>query len=177
MASLSRVSRLAGFLYFATIVVMIMFVGAAAFTLYGPHSVEAARHAYPNLLIQDDLSQSILYASAAVGCVSVFMWLWALEQMRQLFRCYRSGVVFTQRAAQLIQRIGAGLMGVAGLEALRIPVQTILLSSANPEGQRSVSVGLNTDMVILLLSAGLLIVIGWAMREASLVAEENKAFI
>ena len=70
-----------------------------------------------------------------------------------------------------------GFLALAIVPFVLIPVQSVLLSWANPAGQRSLTVSLSTAMLGFALAAGLLIVIGWAMRDASDVAAENRAFV
>jgi hypothetical protein len=119
----------------------------------------------------------LIAASVIVGLFPMAVWVWTLDQMRRLFGCYKAGAVLTDQSAVYIQRIGMGFMGVALIEMILVPIQSVILTWANPAGERAVSVGLHSDMLGFLIAAGLMTVIGWAMREAARAAAENEAFV
>ncbi|MEO1640056.1 MAG: hypothetical protein AAFU41_12525 [Pseudomonadota bacterium] len=118
-----------------------------------------------------------LSVAVLVGLLNPAILLWVLNQMRLLFDAYTKGAVLTADNAALIQRIGQGFLALACAPLFIQPVQTVLLTLSNPPGQRSLSIGVESDMVFFALSGGLIIVIGWAMKEASSVAAENRAFV
>ena len=97
--------------------------------------------------------------------------------MRKLFGAYVKGHVLTEASARLIQRIGQGFLALAIVPFVLRPVQSVLMTLANPPGERSITIGLDSDMIFFALSGGLIVVIGWAMREAADVAAENKSFV
>ena len=47
----------------------------------------------------------------------------------------------------------------------------------NPEGERSVAVGFELNDVAFLLAGGMLVLIGWAMGEASRMAQDHAAIV
>ena len=53
----------------------------------------------------------------------------------------------------------------------------MLASLANPPGERVLTISLEGADLGQVLAGGLMVVIGWAMREAAVVAEENRGFI
>jgi multisubunit Na+/H+ antiporter MnhC subunit len=174
----NRVHRLAGVLYAASIVVMI-FVGLGTLIGIGVSfpTAEALQNSFPAIAVAPDIPQSLIVASVVVGVVPVAIWLWTLNQMRRLFGGYKTGAVLTDQSAHHIQRIGLGFMGIALVQLALVPIQGLILTWANPVGQRALSVGITSDMLGFLLAAGLMTVIGWAMREAAQAASENEAFI
>ena len=54
---------------------------------------------------------------------------------------------------------------------------TGLISLSNPVGERSISVSISINDIGFILVAGLLLMIGWSMSEATKVAAENREFI
>ena len=76
-----------------------------------------------------------------------------------------------------IRQIGLALLGLATLGVLRHTLSILALTSNNPPGQRALSVRLSSADIFLFFTAGLLITIGWAMSEATRIAEENKGFV
>ena len=178
MTQVKRVRRLAGVLYIAAFIVMV-FVGAG--TLIGLviqfPTAATLQTAYPAFSVSAEISQGLIIASVIIGLVPMIVWVWTLDQMRRLFACYKIGAVLSDRSAHFIQRIGFGLMGIGLAQLALVPIQSLLLTISNPPGERSLSIGLTSDMLGFLMAAGMMIIIGWAMREASDVAAENRAFV
>jgi hypothetical protein len=57
------------------------------------------------------------------------------------------------------------------------PAVTSLISLSNPVGERSISVSISINDIGFILVAGLLLMIGWFMSEATKVAAKNREFI
>lgn len=103
--------------------------------------------------------------------------LYVLWQLEILFGLYRRGETLTRAPALRIRRIGLGVAALAPLSVLIRPVAGLLLTLANPPGERQLSVGLSSSDIGLVLAGGLLVVIGWIMGEAARIAEENRGFV
>ncbi|MFN3576297.1 MAG: DUF2975 domain-containing protein [Tabrizicola sp.] len=112
---------------------------------------------------------------AAVALVSVLPMVSALRGMVRLFARYREGDVLSAGNAGTILRIGRAMVLVALFTILTPALQTLILSWNGP--QRTLSVGFDGGTLGFLMAAGLLTVIGWAMREAARVKAENEAFV
>jgi len=95
--------------------------------------------------------------------------------MVRLFAAYRDGEVLSVGNAETILRIGRNFLMVAAFTVLVPTLQVLILSWR--AGQRMLSIGLDQGTLGFLLAAGLLTVIGWAMREAAAVKAENEGFV
>jgi ABC-type Fe3+ transport system permease subunit len=115
--------------------------------------------------------------AAALGALTLVPVLGTLVQMRRLFSRYRAGEVLTDACAAHIRATGLWLGALAVLQVAVHPLQTVALSFQAPAGQRQLSVALTGETLWLLLAAGLLAVIGHAMRLAARTAEENRSFV
>jgi mannose/fructose/N-acetylgalactosamine-specific phosphotransferase system component IIC len=107
--------------------------------------------------------------------ISVLPMVAALRGMVRLFAAYRDGEVLSKGNADTILRIGRNFLIVAGFTVLVPTLQTLILSWNS--GHRMLSIGLDQGTLGFLLAAGLLTVIGWAMREAAVVKAENAGFV
>lgn len=175
MQNLNRVVKLAGVLGWATVAVMVVLpVGLGVALVTTPLTPE---HWYIDLPVSPDATRTQLATALILGLIAPLILLLTLNEMRKLFAAYRQGEVLTDHCARLIQRIGQGFLTLAIVSFVVYPIQSVLLSFANPPGDRSLMIGLDNEMVFFALSGGLMIVIGWAMREASDVAAENRSFI
>lgn len=124
-----------------------------------------------------DVSRTQMVLVVGLSLISPLILLHTLNEMRKLFDAYVAGDVLTEGSAKLILRIGQGFLALAIVPFLLRPIQSVLLTMANPPGQRSLAIGIDSDMLFFALAGGLITVIGWAMRAASEVAAENKAFV
>lgn len=112
---------------------------------------------------------------AAVALVSVVPMVAALHGMVRLFAAYRDGEVLSGENADTILTIGRNFLIVAAFTVLVPTLQTLILGWN--AAQRVLAIGLDQGTLGFLLAAGLLTVIGWAMREAAAVKAENAGFV
>jgi len=118
-----------------------------------------------------------LSAAIAVSLVQVAALLFALWNMSRLFGNFRAGRIIAPQTAQRLFRTGQGLVAAALLSILADPVQTVLLSWNLGPGQRQLSVSLSLPDVLFLVAGGLLVLVGYAMREAVALQDENRGFV
>jgi Protein of unknown function (DUF2975) len=112
---------------------------------------------------------------AALALVSVLPMVAALRAMARLFDRYRMGEVLSDANADTILTIGRALLLVAAFTVLLPTLQTLILTWNAP--QRTLAIGLDGGTLGFAMAAGLLTVIGWAMREAARVKAENEGFV
>lgn len=119
----------------------------------------------------------ITWVGVAVAMIPFVFAMLALNGMRRLFALYRSGDPLDPQSGPLIRMIGQNLLISAVLGLVLQPARTGLMSMSNPPGERFMSVGISSSDVGFILVAGLLMLIGWSMSEATRIAAENKEFI
>jgi len=124
-----------------------------------------------------DLSPLHRAAVAALGAIPALAMIYVLREMARLFGRYAAGETLTQPCAGHILRIGAGLLAAVALEVISRPLQILAASLANPPGDRVLAISLEGADMGQVLAGGLMVVIGWTMREAAKVAEENRGFV
>lgn len=175
MSKLHDVSKLAGVLRGVTIAAMIILpvtiTGGLLTTPLIPDALSG------DFTVSPDATQAQLVAVTVLNLLSPLILIWTLNEMRKLFGNYVDGDILTDQCARLIQRIGQGFLALAIVPFILRPIQSVLLTLANPPGERSVAIGLTSDMIFFALAGGLIVIIGWAMREASAVASENRSFV
>lgn len=178
MSQLTRVSKWAAVLRGITIAAMVVLPVTIIGGLFNtPLVPEALNGTLDGVAVSPDATPGQLATVVALNLISPIILLLTLNEMRKLFGAYVDGQVLTESSAQMIQRIGQGFLALAIVPFVLRPIQTVLLTLANPPGERSLAVGLDSDMIFFALSGGLIMVIGWAMREASEAAAENKSFV
>ena len=175
MSEIHKVSKLARILRWLTVTGMVLLplaiIIAVATGPLTPHTINV------DFAVSPDATATQILVAVILGMVNPLILLLTLNEMRKLFGAYGKGEILTDHCARLIQRIGQGFVALAIATFVLRPIQMVLLTMANPPGERSVAIGLNSEMIFFALSGGLIIVIGWAMREASAAAAENRAFV
>lgn len=98
-------------------------------------------------------------------------------QATRLFRSYQALFLFTVENARRLHRIGWFLL----IERLiLIPyhmLMSLLFTWNNPPGHHVLQVSIDAIDVMLILTACLIILISWVMREGAKIAEENESFV
>jgi hypothetical protein len=176
MQDQTRLSRLSDMLYWTVLVLSAALPMLALFYagmgVLDPASLLArAPEVAPDTLVTRGQAGLV----AAVTLVSVLPVVAALRAMARLFDRYRTGEVLSQDNADTILGIGRALILVAVFTILTPTVQTLILSWN--AGQRTLKLALDGGTLGFLIAAGLLTVIGWAMREAALIKAENEGFV
>jgi hypothetical protein len=112
---------------------------------------------------------------AAVALASVLPMVAALRGMVRLFGRYREADVLSVENAETILQIGRAMVVVALFTVITPTLRTLILSWNGP--QKTLAIGLDSGTLGFLMAAGMLTVIGWAMREAAAVKAENAGFV
>ncbi len=115
-----------------------------------------------------------MFAARAVPGLAMLYSLW---KMAGLFGLFQKGEVLSEASAHLVAQIGRGLVAIAVLTILCGPVQTVMATLNNPPGSVSLEVGFSGLDIWFLIAGGLLVLIGYALREAVRVQHENREFV
>jgi hypothetical protein len=171
-----RLTRLSTTLYWTALVLSVVLpllvLAYAAKGVIDPASLLAGA---PALAPDTIISRRQAGLVAALALISVLPMVAALRAMARLFDRYQRGDVLSDTNADTILTMGRALSLVAAFTVLVPTLQTLILSWNAP--QRTLSIGLDSGTLGFLLAAGLLTVIGWAMREAARLKAENEGFV
>jgi uncharacterized membrane protein len=132
---------------------------------------------YPILPAGTHVTPLLATLTAIVGVLATYPLVATFLGMRRLFGRYRRGEILSDACAADILRIGQALFAVAAMTVFVPTLQILILSWNNGPGAHIVYLGVEGSTLGFLLSGGLLIVIGWVMREAAQVAEDAKGFV
>ncbi len=176
MQNQTRTPRLAEVLYWAALVLSVVLpLIVLLFAAKGVMEPASLASRMPELSPQTPVDRTQAGLVAAVALVAVLPMVAALRAMVRLFDRYRMGDVLSDDNADTILQIGRALVLVAIFTVLVPTLQTLILSWQAP--QKILSVGIDGGTLGFLMAAGLLTVIGWAMREAARVKAENEGFV
>jgi len=178
MKNAHRISKLATKLYWLTTFVLF----ALPLTLFwqithAALDTTAYANLFPDVVSAENVNKVQVWSCVALDMLVLAAVIYTLEQTRRLFSQFSDEKIFDFITSDIITHIGIGLLIVVCGATLVYTIQVLILTSTNPPGQRALSVRLNNSDIGFLLSAGLLMIIGWAMRDAAVLAAENREFI
>jgi hypothetical protein len=114
---------------------------------------------------------------AALSLVPVSCMAFALWQAGECFVRFGRAEYFTLGVVRNLRRIAVGLVAAGIASALVPPMASLLLSTALPQGQRSLVVSVGSQELVLLVISALLWQITSVMERAVALAEENQQFV
>ncbi|QBY01939.1 DUF2975 domain-containing protein [Rhodophyticola sp. CCM32] len=177
-SDLNRIISLARLLHLATTLGLIALpvLIVVAFAI-GEAGIGDLRETYAEYRLPDVIGTGTYGTILAIQLVGILLTVYVLWQMRGLFACYKKGETLSAQCADRILRIGQGLVAVGIVGILSNTVTVLLLTMGNPPGERTLSISFTDGHVGFFMAGGLIVVIGWVMREAAQIAEENRGFI
>ena len=123
-------------------------------------------------------SSPLLRALAGlVSAIPLGLVLYGLWQIRHLFQLFGAGLYFTVDGSRHLLRFGAALLLAAPAGILTRAIASVLLTIDNPEGSRQLVVQAGSNDYFGVVVGGLLLVVGWVMREAARMDREIKQFV
>jgi hypothetical protein len=178
MSSDVRIIKVSNWLYWLVSGLLVTLTPALIWAFSGVwKNPEWVRNVVANLPAETVLGTEKSVAVVLLMAIAFLPMVAALVQMRGLFQRYRQGEILTDSCARHILRTGQWLMVTAVFALLLPTAQILLLTYDNPPGTRMVSVAISSDTIAVFFIAGLLTVIGWALRDAAQIADENASFV
>ncbi len=176
MHDLQRLHRLAGKLYWVALVLSVL-LPILALIFAGKGVTDPASLLSRAPMVSPGTTVTTVQAGlvGALALIAVLPMVAALRAMVRLFDSYRAGEVLSLANADSILRIGRALILVAIFTVVLPTLQTLILGWNAP--QKVLSIAFDGGTLGFLLAAGLLTVIGWALREAARVKAENEGFV
>ncbi len=173
-----RVQRLARVLHAACTLALIVMPAFAIYTTVIGEAGEAnLQSTYADYVLPEVIPVETVLAVRAIQMIGFVLTLYILWQMRNLFGLYKRGEILSSRCAAVILRCGQALIAVGIIGFLSNTLIVLLLTLMNEAGQRTLVFTFSDGDAGFFLGGGLITVIGWVMREAVRIADENRAFV
>jgi hypothetical protein len=172
----SRISRIATFAGWASALAAMAAGGFLAYGLFEPdHLIIAAIGAPVGILVPPSAAAKAV--ALVLAAVPALAFLAAMLEARRLFKLLSDGDVFVAATARSLTMLGgyANFIAAAGVAA-RTPI-ALLVTSANPAGQRALVIGVGSGEVASFIAGLLFLSFALVMREANSLAEENRSFV
>lgn len=125
------------------------------------------------------LSMSFLQRAllSVLIAISFFLLMNALWSLRMLCARFQHMDFFSASALKRMIMAGVWLISYAIFDVASDPVAALIATMDYPETQRVVDVTVDGGEISCLILGALMLVLGWILREAALLAEENRQII
>jgi hypothetical protein len=114
---------------------------------------------------------------AAIHLVPALLLSYGLLCARRSLAAFSRGELFDGKMADSLRDYAAFTFWAMVGNMLTWPVESVALTFANPPGQRLLSLGVSSNDLFGVISAGIVWVIASAIAQAGAVARENAQFV
>lgn len=116
-------------------------------------------------------------AIAGLAAIAFTLLLIAGWNIRQVFRRFQKMEFFSPKTLANVISFGVWLIAFAVFDLISDPIGSVLLTYDYPPGKRAVDITLDGGEIFFLILGALMLLFGWILREAALIADENRQFI
>ncbi|MCK7612787.1 DUF2975 domain-containing protein [Roseibium sediminicola] len=120
------------------------------------------------------VQRALLAFLAAISFILLTSALWTL---RNLCARFQKADFFSPRTLKQVAFAGIWLISYAIFDVASDPVAALIATMDFPEAQRIVDVTVDGGEISCMILGALMLLLGWIMREAALLAEENRQII
>lgn len=101
----------------------------------------------------------------------------ALLAAAALFRAFATGGSLVPRTGRLVRRFGLCLLIYSLLGLLSKTVVVAAATWNNPSGERVLTIGVSSEMLVFLIVAGVILALGHVMQEAARIADDHRQIV
>ncbi|MCK7612786.1 DUF2975 domain-containing protein [Roseibium sediminicola] len=98
-------------------------------------------------------------------------------KIRQVFNGFQKMEFFSPTTLSNVISFGVWLIAFAVFDLISDPIGSVMLTYDYPPGERAVDLTLDGGEIFFLILGALMLLFGWILREAALIADENRQFI
>ena len=178
-SNLNKLRSLSAAMAWASAGVIVVLAAAGLYKSFVWLSDPAAIAAdYPGVIADTALlSYSMRIAGIAIAWVSIGLMIYVAAALWRMFRLFAAGRVLDREPAVWLRRTGTALVALAICRIFADTATILILTLANPEGQRQLAIGLGGDQLFPLFTAGILFAIGHVLVLGADVEDENRSFV
>lgn len=156
---------------------LLLLIGNAAMWLFPQWTELVARNAANLWTEQLFVTPLVQWVGVGVTTFHLCVLVWGLLSMRTLFQLVAAGEVFVVRTGVLLRRFGIALLVYAGLTPIVRSAIAALVTHDPVRHELVLSIGIDSDEVVVALIGALILVFGSVMADATRIAEENREII
>jgi Protein of unknown function (DUF2975) len=127
--------------------------------------------------VPHSITPPVRLALTLLVLAGIGLFFWVLRELWLGFSAFRRGEVFAAATGLLLRRAGYASLANA-IYLLALPVLATLLATINnPQGQKALAIGFNTQQALSLLMAGILVAVGHVISLAAEIDEDNRSIV
>jgi Protein of unknown function (DUF2975) len=122
-------------------------------------------------------SQTLPLSSIAlailVSLIPMSVVIYGLLTLKELFKLYERGIVFSTKNVSCFRRLGYTLIAWVLANMIFVTLISVVISFNNPPGERTMVIGFGSSDLATLIIGAVVILISWVMHEASRLEDEQ----
>lgn len=127
--------------------------------------------------VHPDIDMGQRIAAALVALVATAPLAWGLVRLKICLNCFAAGHPFAPRGIAGLRDFALGSMLSALVQLISHTVLGLVLTWNAAPGYRQLTVQINAELIFLVLFAGIIAALAWALEKAAAIADENSQFV
>ncbi|WP_086468540.1 DUF2975 domain-containing protein [Devosia lucknowensis] len=115
--------------------------------------------------------------AALVALLTILPLAWALVRLRVCLVCFSRGKPFASEGIRALRDFALGSMLASIAQFFSHAAMSLVLTATAIAGHKQISLGISSQMLLMIMFAGVIAALAWAMEKAAAIAEENSQFI
>ncbi|MHA7772106.1 DUF2975 domain-containing protein [Roseibium sp. M-1] len=158
-------------LLIANIAIAFLVPGSEPFAADESISFGGKERTIASMLLSQRVAFTLLLAVTAVLQMGMIL------SLRQLFKHFQSAEFFVPKTLETLFSLGVWFIAIAVFDIVSEPVATLVGTLDYPQTQRVVNLSLDGSEIFFMILGAFMLIFGWTLREAALLAEENRQII
>lgn len=125
----------------------------------------------------DPMPVPALFAGFAISMIPGGVAMFAVWRLRRLFSLYAQGQIFTADNSRCLKHFAMAVMAMAIAKPIATSLLSVVLTLANPPGQRMLMLRFGSPELTILFIGGVFLIIAWVMEEGRAMAEEQAQIV
>jgi hypothetical protein len=127
--------------------------------------------------VTDDLPALTRFLAFLADLIPLAIMIAGLQRLRDLFRLYEKGLIFTEENVNCFRSLGRILIIWVACDVVRRTLLGLVLTMFNPPGRRILTIGLDSADFTGVFVGIVVLIISWVMDEARKIQEDQALFI
>ncbi|MBN8182396.1 DUF2975 domain-containing protein [Roseibium aggregatum] len=181
---LTRIRRVSAFMKWAVTIILLILLGLGVVVTIGialPNEfmigAEETFDVADTERMLGDIPQVQRIGISILAAIAFSLLLAVGWNIRQVFKRFQKMEFFSPKTLANVFSFGIWLIVFAVFDLISDPIGSVLLTYDFPPGQRTVDISLDGGEIFFLVLGALMLLFGWILREAALIADENQQFI
>jgi hypothetical protein len=127
--------------------------------------------------VSQELSGAIRLLAIATEMIPLTPMIYGLVKLKELFRLYENGHIFTTGNVACFRSLGRTLIAWVLCNVLKNSLLSVVLTLPHPPGQRIITLGLYSSEFTAIFVGIVILIIAWVMDEARMIQEDQALII